>query len=172
VPLAGILSIAAPPSGGLPGWAGISTGGGETLRRPLIPVGSLLVTYAVDRSLDQVSVQNRPGMFNTKARADYYGNLRRWLGITAAEAAERRWMAIGLRRYLAEIGLGPAVAAETGAGTAAEAAAVPTETPTAIAAAARPSARAALEELGELRAAGLVDEDEYRRKRAEILDRL
>ena len=160
VPLSGILAIVAPPRGDLPGWAGIRFEGATTVRTPSIPIGSLLVTYAADRAFRQVSIQNRPGMLSSKARPDFYGAFRRWLGLTAAEAAERRWTAIGLRRYLAEIGLGPTVAEE------------PAAAPAAAAPPGRSSTRAALEELEELRAAGLVAEDEYRRKRAEILDRL
>jgi len=172
IPLSGILSIAAPASGGLPRWAGIQFGGATAMRTPAIPVGSFLVTYAADGSFDQLSVQNRPGMFSSKARPDYYTNIRRWVGLTTAEAAERRWSAIGLDRYLAEIGLGPAAVAERPAPAGAappEEAAGPAM---AMAPATRPSTRAALEELDDLRSAGLVTDDEYRRKRQEILDRL
>jgi len=159
IPLAGILGLAAPPSPsrGLPGWSGVRFGGVTTVRTPAVPTGSLIVTYAADRSFSQLSVQNRPGITSAKARADFYATFGHWLGLTAAAAAEHRWTAIGLRRYLAEIGLGPAVPEEEAAGAGAEA---------------QPSVRAALEALEELRAAGLVAEDEYRRKRAEILARL
>ena len=173
IPLAGVLSIVAPPRSGLPRWVGIQYGGVATLRTPSIPVGSLLVTYAADRAFGQVSVQNRPGMFYSKARADYYTNVRRWLGLAAGDAAERRWTAVGLSRYLAEIGLGPAVTEEPATVAPLPETAAPAETAVAAgAAAARSSTRAALEELEELRSAGLVSEDEYRRKRTEILDRL
>jgi Short C-terminal domain len=174
IALAGILSVVAPSRGGLSGWAGIHSGGAAVLRTLPIPPGSLLITYVADRAVGQISVQNRPGMFSSKARADYYGNVRRWLGLTAAEAAERRWTAIGLPGYLAEIGLGPSPAAGGGALAGGVEAAAATAAPASGVdpAVTRSSTRAALEELEELRSAGLVTDDEYRRKRAEILARL
>jgi len=161
VPLAGILAIAVPSRGtrGMPGWVGIHFEGTTAMRAPAIPVGSLLLTFAADRTVRQVSVENRPGMFSTKARSDYYAALNRWIGLTSAQAAERRWTTVGLRRYLSETGLGPAVSE-------------PPPAQPATGDTARPSTRAALEELEELRAAALVAEDEYQRKRQEILDRL
>jgi hypothetical protein len=167
-------------------WAGLHMGGRALVpRRPILD-GDLLVTFAAREAAGQVALANRRGLLVEKARPDHYAILARWLGILAAAAAESRWIAVGPAAYAADLGLGAdACVTDTGAsvappppsGPALEPARPPAAAPgTASAAGGDPGGatgvRRALEELEELRAAGLVTADEYAAKRQEILDRL
>ncbi len=151
-----------PRTRALQDWAGIVFEGVRALRRPAIPVGSLLVTFAAgDGTFGQLSIANRPGLLATRARSDHFPTLGYWLGILAAIEAEARWLQVGVAAYAAELGL--------------RAAPPPARSPIdpgRPASAEGSSARGALEELDGLRAAGLVTDEEYQAKRREILARL
>lgn len=129
----------------------------------------------------RMTVSNRRGLLAAKARDDHYENLARWVGVLAAAAAEQRWLERGLSAYLSELGFAassPAASAlvsPTGGGDI-----PPLRSDVAIGGPpgpqvdepARSSIQASLAELEQLRAAGLVTDDEYALKRREILARL
>jgi hypothetical protein len=167
-------------------WAGLRLGGRALVPRRPILKGDLLVTFSAREAAGQVALANRRGLLAEKARPDHYVILARWLGILAAAAAESRWIAVGPAAYAADLGLGADVrATDTGASmvpTPASGPALETAQPPAAASGAASAAggaaggatgvRRSLEELEELRTAGLVTADEYAAKRQEILDRL
>jgi hypothetical protein len=199
VPLGGILA-ATPIVKGAPAaaaWAGVTLGSRRLLPQRLLPAGDLLVTFSGAGGPGQLALANRRSLLAPKARPDHYGTLALWLGMLAAATAEDRWQAVGPAAYAAELGLGDPVGDETtpaaeaastaGAGaegaiggataipqTAAASSDRPVAAPASSAAASPqvPGVRAALEELEDLRAAGLVTAEEYEAKRREILARL
>jgi len=151
-------------------WAGLQQGERHVLPRRLLDEGDLLVTFAGRDAAGLVALSNRRGLLVERARPDHYELVARWLGILAAAAAEARWVAIGAEAYAAELGLRVAdLAAAPGLGP------TPAVLPgpdTALAEGPTSAIRPALEQLEELRGAGLVSETEYEAKRREILARL
>ncbi len=183
VPLDSVLA-ATPILKGIPAaeaWAGATLGSRRILERRPLPGGDLLVTFSTPGSAGQLSLGNRHGLLAPTARPDHYQALARWIGILGAAAAEARWTATGPAAYASELGLG-----EAGGGPADTGAAEPVRPgmgepspphrdagATADERSPRSTGvRAALEELEELRAAGLVTPPEYDAKRREILARL
>ena len=178
VRLDAILAISHGDAGRRPAgtWAGLAFGGRLEQAPPPSLEGDLVVTSSGDVGLLRFALANRRGFFAARARADHYEILARWLGMLAAAAAEERWTAVGPQRYAVQLGLEAGPADETRGAPATGASAAATG-----AGAARPgpqpppgvpSVRDALEALEELRAAGLVTDDEYAAKRREILARL
>ncbi len=161
-------------------WSGLSFEGSVELRSPSIDGGGLLLTFRSPTGHQQVAVGNRRGLFANKARAEHYDSLARLLGALAAVAAEARWREIGADAYAVALGLravpesgrspvaGSIGREATGDGSSARG----LIRPGSGAPASARSARERLAELDDLRAANLVTEDEYERKRAEILDSL
>ena len=161
VPLDAILSISpAVKDRRADAWAALSFG--ESRASTSLPGldGELVIAHATPGGLERVALANRTGLLAPRARPDHYAIVTRWAGIIAAGAAERRWMAVGPQRYAHELGL----------------AAAPPDgwpAPAVGASPAGPSTVAeALRVLEELRAAGLVSDDEYAAKRREVLDRI
>jgi hypothetical protein len=169
VPLEAILAIARAGAGRSAGsWTGLVFEGRlDPTPAPTVD-GDLVVTSAGEQGLERLALSNRRGIFAARARADHFQIMTSWLGMLAGAAAEARWTAVGARRHAAEIGLAP-VEAAAGAATAGDATAGGAAASQAAGAA---TVRKALEELEELRAAGLVSADEYAVKRREILARL
>ncbi len=121
------------------------------------------------RNHRQLSVANRRGLLASRARPAHFEDFSRWLGVLTVAAGERRWMEIGLPAYLAELGLAPGPALPSPAPVGSSRSAGPTAAPAATGSSA---IGASLLELENLRAAGLIAQDEYAAKRREILARL
>jgi hypothetical protein len=168
VPLEAILAIAHAGAGHPAGsWAGLVFEGRlDSTAAPAVD-GDLVVTSAGERGLERLALANRRGILAARARADHFQIVGSWLGMLAGAAAEARWSAVGARDYATELGLVPG---ETlpGADAAGDG---PVRSPAAAVAGAA-TVREALEALEELRAVGLVSDDEYAVKRREILARL
>ena len=142
-------------------WAGLAFEDRRE-RTSLPPLdGDLVVAHATpDGSRARSRSRTARDCSRARARPDHYAILARWLGIVAAGAAERRWTAVGPQRHAHELGLAAAPAGGW-------------PDPIAEAPATGPSTVVdALRLLEELRAAGLVSDDEYGAKRREILDRI
>ncbi len=148
----------------LPGWAGVSLADGAVaLGRLPDVVGDLVVIHVGPQAPSAIGIGNRSGLFASIARPDHYEELARWLGVAAAVAAGRRVAEVGAVAYASELGLRTPADRPTGRRG---------DTPTVEPRLPRNSTAAALRDLEELRAGGLVTDDEYARKRREILDRL
>jgi hypothetical protein len=160
-------------------WAGASLGSRHVAERRLLADADLLVTFAGAGTWGQLAVANRRGMFAPHARSDHFTILSRWIGILAAAAAEARWQAAGPAAYAAELCLGDrpderadggghagGLGADAGQGARAPG-------PGGEGVGSGPiGVRGALEQLEELRRAGLISDAEYVAKRSEILSRL
>jgi hypothetical protein len=165
VPLGGILAVQPPGTGGRSagGWLGIVAFGRPVPDDLPAVAGDLVVTFG-GPALGRLAVSNRRGFAVPRARPDHYALTARWLGYIAAAAAEDRWCAIGPAAHAAEILLHPPGSwpapglPDTGSPAA------PQVRP--------PSLADSLAALEELLARGLVSQDEYTRKRNEILARL
>jgi hypothetical protein len=155
--------------GALP-WDGTWIEGARIPTRPGVPRGDLLVIHATDRVAAAFSIANPSGIFGTRARVDHYEELARWIGLLAIVHAEARWQEIGVAPYAAELGLVSAVRLDVTSGRA-DATRREDGTPPAVREPAS-TARQAMLELEELRAAGLITQQEYDIKRREILQRL
>ncbi len=193
IPLAAVLA-ATPFVKGVPpasAWIGAALGEHRLLPQRVLPSADLLLTFSVGGVAGQAGLSNERGLLAQKARPEHYVTLARWIGILAAAAAEARWMEHGAMSYAAELGLAEPSSDATGRPPEANIPALPAageRAPVSIVAALPPTlapataaelrgapipgVRAALEELEDLRAAGLVTADEYDTKRREILARL
>jgi hypothetical protein len=161
VPLEAILAVSPAVRGRrADAWAGLVFDDRQEPWSPPPLDGNLVVAHAAPSGFGRFSLANRTALLAAKARPDHYQILARWLGLAAAAAAERRWTAIGPPWHAHELGLAPAP---------------PAAQPEPIAEAPAPGPSTvvdALRLLEELRAAGLVSDDEYAAKRREILDRI
>ena len=151
-------------------WDGTWMDGARMPTAPGVPPGDLLVIHAADRVACAFSIANPSGIFGTRARVDHYEELARWIGLLAITHSEARWQEIGVAPYAAELGLVPAARLDVASGRA-DATRREAATPPAVREAAS-TARQAMLELEELRAAGLITQPEYDMKRREILQRL
>ncbi len=149
-------------------WDGTWADGASMPVTPDLPDGDLLLTHATDRGAVRLGIGNPSGLFASRPGHSHYEELARWIGLLAVAHAEARWTSMGVPAYAAELGL--AKGAEVRAapvdvdreGGAAEP----------IAPGPATTVHEAMVQLGELRAAGLITEEEYEAKRGEILRRL
>jgi len=161
VPLDSILAVSPAARGRrADAWVGLVFEDHRERTAPPPLDGDLVVAYATPTGLGRIALANRPGLLAARARPDHYVILARWIGITAAAAAERRWTVAGPRRHAHELGLAAAPADDWSAPVVGDPAA------------GAPAVAEALRQLDELRAAGLVSDGEYAAKRREILDRI
>jgi len=161
VPLDAILAASSAVRGRrADAWAGLVFE--ERRERTSLPPldGDLVLAHATPTGLGRIALANRTGLLAPRARPDHYEILVRWIGIVAAAAAERRWIAVGAPRHAHELGL----AAAPRGGWPAPLADPPAAGPAGVA--------EALRLLDELRQAGLLSGDEYAAKRREILARI
>lgn len=167
VPLEAILAVSiAARNRRRDAWAGLVFDGRREGATPPPLDGELILAHATPAGLGRISLSNRTGMLSPKARPDHYAILARWLGLAAAAAAERRWMAVGPPQHAHELGLAPAPP-DAGPGPSS-----PAQTHGQSSVGGQSSVADALRVLEELRAGGLVSDDEYHAKRREILDRI
>jgi hypothetical protein len=163
--------------------ADVSRGRDRSVVRARIPLWSILAASAATGRITihraggpPIAIRDRRGLFASRPRPDHYRALERWLALLDAEAAERRWRAIGVEAHAAELGIPMDDAADvhdaaertlagTPAGNAAGDSASPAGAPGA-------SVADSLRALDALRADQLVSDTEYDAKRREILARL
>lgn len=161
VPLDAVLAVSRAARGRrADAWSGLAFEERRERTSPPPLDGDLVISHAIPTGLARIALANRTGILAARARPDHYAILARWIGIAAAAAAERRWTAVGAGRHAQEIGLATAPPG----GWPAPLTDAPAADPTSVA--------GALRTLEELRAAGLVSDDEYAAKRREILDRI
>jgi Short C-terminal domain len=163
--------LAAHPAGGRKrgsaAWDGTWTEGARVPTTRGVPPAEFLLIHATDRGASSVSLGNQSGLFATRPSPAHYEELARWIALLAIVHAEARWRQIGAARYAAELGL------VTAGGQPAGAEGLPAEgRDGSVARGAAATGRAAMLELEDLRAAGLITQPEYEEKRREILRRL